>query len=186
MKRKWPLIGVAVLVTVLCASSLWPCEPGRRPRAGRSCASDAVAHRPPPQNSYDGGWGYPRCPSVCTYNAECYPWRSANGSYLLFASIDLSGPPRPGHQGAWDIYISEWDSLNQCWAEPVNPGPSVNTDLSERRPSCTADCDTIYFDRGGDLYMSTWDGEQCKDWGQVFVTPELSVWCLLESPILQS
>lgn len=25
------------------------------------------------------------------YNADCFPWRSGNGRYLLFASIDLNG-----------------------------------------------------------------------------------------------
>jgi hypothetical protein len=164
--RIWLMLLVGILVAMVPAP-LRACDPWSRPGTDRSSTQHAEPGQRP-ERTYDGGWGYPRCPSVCTYNAECYPWRSANGRYLLFGSINLSGPPHPGHQGMWDIYISEWDSLNQCWGEQVNPGPSINTDLSERRPSCTADCDTIYFDRDGDLYMSTRDGEQ---WAMAWALP---------------
>ncbi len=160
MRRMCMVSVLAGVMTALGATALWPCEPGMRPRPGYSCAGHRWAYGATLDDAYDGGWDYPRCVSVNTYNAECYPWKSADGRYLLFASINLSGPPRPGHQGMWDIYISEWDSLNQCWGMPVNPGPAINTEGSERRPSCTAACDTLYFDRDGDLYTSVWQGAQ--------------------------
>jgi hypothetical protein len=160
MRRMCMVTVLAGVMIALGASALWPCEPGMRPRPGYSCARHRWAYGATLDDAYDGGWDYPRCVPVCTYNAECYPWKSADGRYLLFASINLSGPPRPGHQGMWDIYISEWDSLDQCWGMPVNPGPAINTSGSERRPSCTAACDTIYFDRDGDLYTSVREGAQ--------------------------
>jgi photosystem II stability/assembly factor-like uncharacterized protein len=116
-------------------------------------------------NIYNGGWGFPQSADVCTYDAECFPWRSGNGKYLLFASINFAGPPRPGHQGTqnWDIYISEWDSIRQCWGEEKNMGPVINTLAQERRPSCTWNCDTLYFNRregtgDEDIYLSTFNG----------------------------
>ncbi len=104
------------------------------------------------------GWGYPRSSEVNTYNAECYPWRSYEGEFLLFGSLNLNGPARPGHRGGWDIYISRWDSIAGRWGEPLNPGPAINTPEHERRPSCNAGCDTLYFERSGDIYMSAWTG----------------------------
>jgi hypothetical protein len=114
-------------------------------------------------DTYDGGWGFPRSADVCNYDAECYPWISGNGKCLLFGSINFNGPPRPGHQGTenWDIYISEWDSIHQRWGEERNMGPIINTPAHERRPSCTPNCDTLYFDRYDDIYMSISDG---TDW----------------------
>lgn len=162
----WPFLVTAVLIA-MTSIPLRACDPWARPPGGRSqtqrAEPDVATER-----VYDGGWDYPRCVPVCTGNAECYPWKSADGRYLFFASINLGGPPRPGHQGMWDIYVSEWDSLNQRWREPVNPGPSINTEGSERRPSCTASCDTLYFDRDGDIYMTSWDGEQ---WAPAWALP---------------
>jgi photosystem II stability/assembly factor-like uncharacterized protein len=122
----------------------------------------------PNPNLYYGGWGFPRSSEVSDYNADCFPWRSGNGRYLLFASIDLNGPARPDHEGNWDIYISEWDSVQGHWGEPRNISPNVNTPLDERRPSCNFDCDTLYFHRKGvvglqDIFMSVRDGYQWSE-----------------------
>jgi hypothetical protein len=116
------------------------------------------------RGTYDGGWGFARCAEVCTYDAECFPWRSANGQYLLFASINFNGPPRPGHVGTenWDIYISEWNPVTQRWGQEVNMGTGINTLAHERRPTCNAICDTLYFDRDDDIYMSVRDGTAWK------------------------
>jgi hypothetical protein len=156
MSRKLPLLIVIVFTSTLFALSANACERGERGCAGqRTCLPQNPWGNAVVPSIYDGGWGYPQSAEVCTYNAECYPWRSANGKYLLFGSINLNGPPRPGHLGGWDIYISEWDSLNNCWSQGVNAGPNINTPLAERRPSCTAQCDTLYFERNNSIFMST-------------------------------
>ena len=112
-------------------------------------------------NICDGGWGYPKSVAVNSYDGDCFPWKSADGQYLLFASINLNGPPRLGHHGTenWDIYISEWNPVDSCWGMEVNIGSAINTGMNERRPSCTINCDTLYFDRNDDIYISTWDGK---------------------------
>ncbi len=109
------------------------------------------------------GWGYPKSVEVNSYDAECFPWISGNGQYLLFGSINFNGPHRPGHIGGWDLYRSEWDSINNCWGIPLNFGPVINTNFDERRPCCNASCDTLYFQRKGinnnfNIYMSAWNG----------------------------
>lgn len=118
-------------------------------------------------NNSSGGWGYPQSADINSYDAECYPWISGNGKFLLFCSINFNGPPRPGHQGTenWDIYISEWDSVYHRWGSERNLSPVVNTLAQEHRPSCTPNCDTLYFERDDDIYMSILKG---KEW----TTPE--------------
>jgi photosystem II stability/assembly factor-like uncharacterized protein len=116
----------------------------------------------------DQGWGYPTSLEFSTYDAECFPWISGDGSYFLFASINFNGPPRPGHIGNWDIYWSEWDSINGCWGLAENIGTPINTLLDERSPSCNAACDTLYFHHRGtnplpDIYRSIRSG---SSWSQ--------------------
>jgi photosystem II stability/assembly factor-like uncharacterized protein len=155
--RRWLIFAVAILATVSGSPPLKACDRGGW--ANFYCPSEEVDAFFSASNGYeyDGNWGFPRSVSVCSYDAECFPWKSANGRYLLFGSINLNGPPRPGHQGNWDIYISEYDSVNQRWGEPVNAGPNINTYTAERRPCCTADCDTLYFDRNDSIFVSTRD-----------------------------
>jgi photosystem II stability/assembly factor-like uncharacterized protein len=98
---------------------------------------------------------------VSNYNPDCNPWLAANGKKLFFISWDgLNGPPRPGAQGHWDIYMSVWDSVLGDWGPAVNLGPNVNTFLSERHPSATASGDTLFFSREGDIYMTIWNGSE--------------------------
>ncbi len=160
---RWIFI-LTLLIIAIAQSSLRACE--GEGRASRSrCMPDAIRESNPDPSIYYGGWGFPRSSEVSDYNADCFPWRSGNGRYLLFASIDLNGPARPGHEGVWDIYISEWNSVRGHWGEPVNISPNVNTPLDERRPSCNFECDTLYFHRvglngRGDIFMSTRVGNE--------------------------
>ena len=169
MHRKIVRIGISIIVCLTGISSLLPCDRYNKRQTAllipRNPWTDAMY---PP---YDGGWGFPRSVDVNSYDAECFPWPSANGKYLLFASINFNGPPRPGHQPGenWDIYISEWDSLNRCWGEAYNLGPNINASTHERAPCCTPNCDTLYFDRDDDIYMSTWDG---ADWTTPVALPD--------------
>ncbi len=154
-----------VLICVVASITkpvLEACDPGQRPSGQCRSHTQAPNFLNEPRILYQG-WGYPRSLEVNSYDAECFPWISGNGQYLLFASINFNGPPRPGHQGNWDIYRSEWDSVNQCWGTPENLDSMINTGLDERRPCCNATCDTLYFHHKGlnsnfNIYRSTWDG----------------------------
>jgi photosystem II stability/assembly factor-like uncharacterized protein len=154
---------MAVLFAAFWISSLEACDRNKKRVKKYSQNFDYILNDDLTVTVYNGGWGFPQAAEVCNYDAECYPWISGNGEYLLFCSINFNGPPRPGHQGNenWDVYISEWDSVHQCWGIERNMGPVINTPSQERRPSCTWNCDTLYFaryDKDEDIYMSTFDG----------------------------
>ncbi|MBN2356363.1 PD40 domain-containing protein [candidate division KSB1 bacterium] len=164
MARKAILIATA-WITLLSVTSLRACDPRKRYWVDYMPYSAILNAQEANSDEYDGGWGIPQSSDLCNYDAECYPWRSGDGRFLLFASINFAGPPRPGHQSGpggtenWDIYISEWDSVRHRWGEEKNMGPLINTGANERRPSCTWNCDTLYFNRWSegdeDIYMST-------------------------------
>ncbi|MBI4722081.1 MAG: PD40 domain-containing protein, partial [Candidatus Stahlbacteria bacterium] len=172
MVRRFFIVGVILATLSNCI--LKACDPGERLRirekyscntekkaeARESFSTDEkVGQSLPAPKIYYGGWGYPKSVEVCNYDPDCMPWVSGNGKRLFFVSTNVIGPARPGHMGDWDIYMSEWDSINQCWGKEVNAGPNINTSFAERRPSSTYNGDTLYFGRGG-IYMSTWDGTQ--------------------------
>jgi photosystem II stability/assembly factor-like uncharacterized protein len=164
-----------IILSLLCITSLQACDRNKKSGEEYSLYYDYIWEGDVIPNTYNGGWGYPRCVDVSNYDAECYPWISGNGKYLLFGSINFNGPPRPGHHGTenWDLYISEWDSIGQRWGEERNMGSLINTSAQERRPSCTWNCDTLYFsrydnDNKDDIYMSTFDG---SDWTTPVILP---------------
>jgi hypothetical protein len=159
---KNPWIATVLVALSLCASPLFACDEGGCRGARQAYGPASPQAECPALRLYDRGWGYPRSSEVSDGNADCFPWLSGDGRYLLFASINLNGPPRPGHEGNWDLYISEWDSTEHHWDTPRNLSPIVNTGLDERRPSCTYSCDTLYFHRKGqstnhDIFMSVRD-----------------------------
>ena len=51
-----------------------------------------------------------------------------NDRSLMFSS------DRPGGYGGMDLYISHWNSEARTWSDPVNLGPSVNTEGDEIYP----------------------------------------------------
>ena len=109
-----------------------------------------------PKSVYDGNWKFPKSVEVSNYDSDCQPWVSGNGRRLFFVVKNVNGPERPGYQGSWDIYFSEWDSIAQTWTTPVNAGTSVNTIYAERRPTTTFNGDTMFYARNGDIYMAVW------------------------------
>jgi flagellar motor protein MotB len=99
---------------------------------------------------------------VNTNKWESTPSISADGKTLYFSSS------RPGGFGGKDIWYSRLNSRNH-WSEPVNMGPTINTDGDEMSPFIHFDGKSLYFASDGrvgmggfDLYMtrmqkdSTW------------------------------
>ncbi len=63
-----------------------------------------------------------------TINSPSYdqcPWVSANGLELYFSSY------RSGGYGEFDIYVASRATTNDAWGDPVNLGPSVNSEYNE-------------------------------------------------------
>lgn len=84
-----------------------------------------------------------------------------DGREIVFSSN------RAGGAGGQDIWAATRDSVDAQWSTPVNLGPSVNTSLSESRPSLSWDAGQLLFGRAGsvgtgeggtgasDIYVST-------------------------------
>jgi hypothetical protein len=135
MKRKSIFFIITCMVLLMNFTSLYACDPKKKKQNRSWISLDYLLTKGTIFDIYDGGWGFPQSVEVNTYDAECYPWLSGNGRFLLFASINFAGPPRPGHQGSnWDIYISEWDDVHQCWGREKNIAPPINTLSAEGGP----------------------------------------------------
>ncbi len=88
--------------------------------------------------------GTPINSSAWEYN----PFVSADGSVLLFASLN-----RSGGAGAGDIFVSE--GVDGRWRPPTSVGDPVNTPADEYHPSLSPDGERLYFVRrsgNGDIY----------------------------------
>jgi len=73
--------------------------------------------------------------------------------------------PRPGGQGATDIWVSSRTSVKSAWSAPVNPGAPINSAAGESRASLSRNGERLYFgsarpggDGGSDVYLATRDG----------------------------
>jgi Tol biopolymer transport system component len=77
------------------------------------------------------------------------PALSRDGLSLYFQSN------RTGGFGANDIWVSQRDSREDAWGEPVNLGPTINTASNEDAPCFSRDGHTMYFnsDRPGGFGM---------------------------------
>lgn len=82
---------------------------------------------------------------------------SADGRVMFYTACD-----RGDGNGRCDIYVSV--KRQDQWSKPVNIGPPVNTQYSEKQPSISPDGRTLYFvsDRPGgkggfDIYMTQLD-----------------------------
>lgn len=73
---------------------------------------------------------------------------------LFFVSYE-----RPGGFGLRDIWVSEWDTVNNEWGLPANLGDTINTDGHDYAPFISDDQSRLYFSRSGDkIYASNWNG----------------------------
>ena len=73
--------------------------------------------------------------------------------------------PRPGGQGATDIWVSSRTGVKSAWSAPVNPGAPINSAQGESRASLSRNGERLYFgsarpggDGGSDIYVATRDG----------------------------
>jgi hypothetical protein len=73
--------------------------------------------------------------------------------------------PRPGGQGATDIWVSSRASVKAAWSTPANPGAPINSAAGESRASLSRTGERLYFgsarpggDGGSDVYVATRGG----------------------------
>ena len=131
-------------------------------------------------------WGEPvnLGPVVNTESKDSAPCLSEDGLELYF------GSNRPGY-GGWDIWVTTRATRNDPWGEPVNLGPTVNSEQDYEIPgSLSAD--------GLELYMITGSIPECKiavarrdtkdaPWGApVSLGPEVNNWSCQTRPSISS
>jgi hypothetical protein len=100
----------------------------------------------------DGKWTAPSNlgPPVNTKHWESTPSVSADGRTLFFSSS------RPGGFGGKDIWMARLNEKN-LWTEPVNLGPTINTEGDEMSPFIHFDGKTLYFASDGRIGMGGFD-----------------------------
>lgn len=89
------------------------------------------------------------------------PSISADGLKLYFSSS------RPGVIGwigvdtDWDIWVTKRETKDSSWQTPTNSGELalVNSSRFDLFPSISADNSELYFDRGGDILVSSWNND---------------------------
>ena len=120
-------------------------EKGNAYTMGRNFAEDKVNYLR--LNYTDGKFSHPT--PVSTYKDYPYWWPlyvSPDESYRIFPSVNKAG------FGGLDLYICYKDE-NDRWGEPINLGPEINTNLSERFPIVSPDGKYLLFMR----HTETWD-----------------------------
>ena len=90
---------------------------------------------------------------VNSTDLEGSPNISSDGRTLFFQSY------RPGEYGWIDIWVTMRETINSPWSEPVNLGPTVNSQSGDVTPFMSADGSTLFFasNRSGGLgYWDIW------------------------------
>jgi outer membrane protein OmpA-like peptidoglycan-associated protein len=105
----------------------------------------------------DGAWQPARNAGrpLNTYDNEGAQSISGNGRFMVFTACG-----RDDGYGLCDLYFSVWEKGS--WSIPVNMGPAINSQHSEKQPTLSADGRSVYFtsDRPGglgqyDIWMSS-------------------------------
>lgn len=86
-------------------------------------------------------WGTPvnLGPTVNSSSDDGCPRISADGLSLYF------GSNRAGGSGGYDIWVTTRASVSEPWGEPVNLGPTVNSNQWDASSSITADGLSLFF-----------------------------------------
>ena len=71
---------------------------------------------------------------------DSHPTISKDGLSLFFSST------RAGGFGGYDLWVTERDSLDDCWNAPKNLGPVVNSSSEDFTPNLTTDGHWLFFD----------------------------------------
>ena len=87
------------------------------------------------------------CPAVVnSASDDSHPALSKDGLSLFFAST-RPGPDSRGQIGLgdYDLWVTQRDSLDDCWQVPSNLGPVVNSAFRDFAPNLTTDGHWLYF-----------------------------------------
>lgn len=80
------------------------------------------------------------CPAVVnSASSDSHPAISKDGLSLYFAST------RPGGLGEFDLWVTQRDTLDDCWQPPANLGPVVNSASRDFAPNLSTDGHWLFF-----------------------------------------
>ena len=106
-------------------------------------------------------------PYINSEEAETAASLTLDGNTIYFSRTPLTNPGF----GGTDIYIAH-KLPNGGWCEPVNLGPTINTQYDEEFPYISGDGKVLYFASKGhnslggyDVFRSEWDGKM-KRWSR--------------------
>ena len=106
------------------------------------------------------------CPAVVNsgFN-DRDPALSKDGLSLYFAST-RPGPDSRGQAGLgdYDLWVSQRDSLDDCWLAPNNLGPVVNSSFLDVAPNLSTDGHWLYFHSKRPTWLTA-DGVQVPSCG---------------------
>ncbi len=123
-----------------------------------------ASDRPGTYGSYDlwvttretteDAWGTPvnLGPTVNSEAFDNHPSISTDGLTLYFDSR------RPGGSGSDDIWVTRRATTNDPWGEPVNLGPTINTNNIDLSPNISSEGLTFFFDTripDRDIWLTT-------------------------------
>ncbi len=96
-------------------------------------------------------WGAPEPLSFSTDSFSCgHPFLSKDGQTLYFSS-DM-----PGGYGGRDLWFVTYSKKGKAWGDPVNLGPTINTEEDEMFPFLHED-GTLYFSSNGHVGLGGQD-----------------------------
>src|SRR5260370_39819226 len=123
--------------------------------------ASAEAHQFSPWSAPVNLNNLPGCPAVVNSTSDDqHPAISKDGLSLYFTSN------RPGGSGNLDLWVTQRDSLDDCWLPPVNLGPGVNTPSLESAPNLTTDGHWLYFHSKRPTWITA-DGVEVPNCGGV-------------------
>lgn len=106
--------------------------------------------------------------SFCEEDSANYvhPAISPDGSKLFFSS------DREGGYGGYDLYVVNFIKRGKTWSDPINLGPTINTQLNEEFPYYNQHDDHLYFSSDGHVGMGGLDIYKTQGSGQEWTEPE--------------
>jgi len=114
------------------------------------------------------GWGdleiMPFCADSFNYG---HPTLTEDGNRMYFAS------DRPGGEGGYDIWVSDFTKRGKTWSEPTNLGRNINTPSNEQFPYWNKHEDLLYFSSNGHPGMGGLDIFRAKPTESIIAWEEL-------------
>jgi peptidoglycan-associated lipoprotein len=114
------------------------------------------------------GWGEPELMPFCADSFNYgHPTLTEDGNRMYFSS------DRPGGEGGYDIWVTDFTKRGRTWSDPTNLGPYINTTANEQFPYWNKHEKSLYFSSNGHPGMGGLDIFRAKPTESVVVWEEM-------------